>query len=514
MTSPAPTHGAIATPHRLATDAGRRAFEAGGNALDAALAAAAVLAVVYPHNTGIGGDLVALVRSPDGRVSAVNATGWAPAGASSAAMRRRHGAELPVRGMDTLTVPGAVRGWQALAARGARLPREDLLRAAVACAEDGVPVAASLALCLASEWPALPDEGFRRVFGTRGRPRQRGEQLRQPALARTLRTLAHDGWDAMYTDVAGGLVDRLRGRGVAFEPDDWSEFVVDESEPLVLEWRGMRVHTMGPNTQGFALLRNLVALDRDGGARVEDVLARSFGEGNVLRDTALGDPRLHDIRVDDLIHAPVAAAEPVAVADPRLARGDTVGVAAADADGWSVSLVQSLFHLFGSGVYDLDSGVLFQNRGSSFSLQEGAVNGLAPRSRPAHTLMPVIVTDPAGEPAFVQATMGGKAQAQIHTHLFLALAAGASARETVDRPRWTVGPYAPGDRSDTVYAEANVPDEAISAFHAAGRPVVTVPPLTEMLGHSNVVRILPGGFDAAADSRSDGSAWIHPDVRA
>lgn len=505
--APVPVRGAIATPHRLATRAGEEAFQAGGNALDAALAAAAVLSVVYPHNTGIGGDLVALVHAPDGTMHGINATGWAAGGGSREALVARHGAALPVRGIDTVTVPGALRGWAAIESLGARLSRSQRLASARTAAREGVPVAASLALCLASEWTAILDDGFRRVFGRSGRALQRGEILVQSALADTLDVLVAEGTGAFYDDRLGaGLAQRLAERGSALRHEDFAEFQADDADPIRLDWRDSQIWTLGPNTQGFALLRAAAALELAGADPDPATIAALFRDGNTLRDTELGDPHRVPIDLDRLIWGSIDETEPEIVGDPRLARGDTIGIAAADADGWSVSLVQSLFHLFGSGIYDVESGVLFQNRGSSFALQAESPNAYGPRTRPAHTLMPVIVTDGAGRMRFVQASMGGKAQAQVHTQLLLRLDAGATAAEAVRAPRWTVGAYAPGDRSDSVYAEADVPDATIAQVLAAGFPVVTVPPLTEMLGHANVVRAMAGGFDAAADPRSDGAA--------
>ncbi|GGA70187.1 gamma-glutamyltranspeptidase [Pseudoclavibacter endophyticus] len=503
-----PTNGAIATPHRLATRAGELAFRSGGTAVDAALAAAATLAVVYPHNTGIGGDLVAIVRDPDGRLHGVNATGWGAERESLEQLVDRYGAEIPRRGVGPITVPGALRGWAVLAEVGARLGRSAHLGTAIEAARDGVTVSSSLAMCLAAEWATLDDPDARAALGIEDRPLRRGERLMQPALARTLELLERDGFDAFYEgELADEVVSGLAAKGARFTAQDFASFAADRTDPIGIDWRGLRVSTLGPNTQGFGLLRAAAALDTSE-REAPELIARLFSEANHLRDTALGDPRHAPVDIAPLVHGDVDLPEPATVPDPRLARGDTIGIAAADAEGWAVSLVQSQFHLFGSGVYDPGTGILFHNRGYSFSLDAAAPGRFGPRVRPAHTLMPVVVTDAAGEPAFVQATMGGKAQAQIHTQLLLRLAGGASAAEAVAAPRWTVGAYAPGDRSDSVYAEADVPDEVVARLHDEGYPIVTVPPLTEMLGHSNVVRRVGTGFDAAADPRSDGAAYV------
>jgi gamma-glutamyltranspeptidase len=241
--------GAIASPHHLATEAGEDAFRAGGTAIDAALAAAAVLDVVYPNQTALGGDAVALVRTPEGAVHCVNATGGAPAAQTTERLRGVHGAELPFRGIDTVTVPGAVRGWETLRTFGARLDWSAYFTAAVRHAADGVPVARSLGAAIAEKRDVLAaDPGCSAVFLRDGAPLRRGELLRQPALADSLARLQADGPDALYGGELGRRLARgLADRGGVLTVDGLAGFRAERATPLTAGFRGYDVVTSPPN---------------------------------------------------------------------------------------------------------------------------------------------------------------------------------------------------------------------------------------------------------------------------
>lgn len=503
---------AVASPHALATAAGERALRDGGSAVDAAIAAAITTAVVYPHNTSIGGDVVALLRSPDGRIVCVNATGWAPAAVDADRIAADNDGRMPGRGALTVTVPGAVAGWAALHALGARLPWEAHFRDAIRLARDGFVVGHSLAFCLSYVWPRLPaDPGMSAVFAPDGRPVRRGERVVQPALADTLAEVASAGPAGFYEgEVPRRIVDLLSSHGSAMSVDDFSSFEAETTASLSRPWRGLDVHTSPPNTQGFALLRTLRTLGSTPPDAVPPLaLAHAFDEGNALRTRALGDPRGAAVDVGALIDSPV----PQGAADtpaPLRPRGDTIGVASADADGWAVSLIQSVFELFGSGLLEPSTGVILQNRGAMFGLEEGHPGRIAPRMRPPHTLMPVMSTR-AGALHHVAACMGGYGQPQIHAQLLLALEAGASPSDALDAPRWIVGAQRPDEDPRTVYAEAGVADDAIAAFVDDGRAVVAMPDRSELFGHANLISIrADGGLVAASDPRSDGAAVVAP----
>jgi gamma-glutamyltranspeptidase len=503
--------GAIATPHTSATDAAVAVFADGGTAIDAAIAAAAVLTVVYPHNVALGGDLIALVRAPGQPAVCVNASGWSAAATDVAAMRSAHGSTLPARGADPVTVPGGVRGWESLRRFGSRLPWSRLLEPAERVAAAGVPLAPSVAASLVHPENAdlIGTGDFDRVFAPDGRPLRAGELFRQPQLATTFAALRAGGPDEFYR---GGLAERtvqfLRSAGSRLDAADLADFEPELCEPISIDHRGLRVLTSPPNTHGFLMLRALKAVEdhiADPVGAGIGALMRAFHQGNRVRTALLADPRQADVDVAALIHGEVPAA---AGAGRPGARGDTVGIAAADSDGVAVSLIQSVYDAFGSGLIDPQTGILFHNRGTGFSLDAGSPNVLAPRKRPAHTLMPVM-TMRDDRVRHVLATMGGQGQPQILTQLLLHMLDGATAADAVAAPRAIVGPQLYGGTDDSLVAETGIDDVAAAALAATGFDVLDVPRHTEALGHANAVQICAdGAFAAAADPRADGSAVV------
>jgi gamma-glutamyltranspeptidase len=508
----------IATPHAEATAAGLRAFERGGNALDAALAAAAVLTVVYPHNCALGGDLFALVRDADGTTASVNASGPAARSVDVAALRRR-GDTMPETGPDTITVPGLVAGWERIHALGAALAWEDALSDAATLAADGVPVAPSLGTALADA-DLDGDPGMQAVFAPGGRALRTGDHLRQPALAATLRRLAAAGARDFYDGELGQrLADGLAACGSQVRPGDLRGFAADVTPPLAARFGELDLLTSPPNASGVLLLQALAAVQA---ADLDDplgndagVLAEIFRAGAEDRDRLLGDPRtgeggaaelLAAERVEAIVDRAVRAAAGDRAAAPvqrnRRPTGDTVAVVAVDADGRAVSLIQSLFHAFGAGILDPGTGVLLHNRGSFFTLADGHPNALLPGRRPAHTLMPVLV-EHDGALRGVLGTMGGKVHAQILTHVLLALRAGVAPQEAVDAPRWIVGGMEAGERDDTVRIEDGVGSGARRALEQARLRLVDVPRDSEWLGHAQAIWLAPD-VAVGSDRRADG----------
>lgn len=510
--------GALATPHSLATEAGARAYSDGGNAIDAAIAAAAVLTVVYPHNVALGGDLIALIRTPDGQVRCVNASGWAGRAVDAADQRARHGHWLPARGAESVTVPGGVRGWEALRRLGARLEWADTLAAAETAARTGVPVAPSLAASLVGAEAAdlVGTEDFDRVFRPGGVSLCSGDEFVQPALADSFATLRDCGPDSFYEGALGArCVDYLGSRGSVLTVDDFAAFQPEIVAPIATEFGGLTVLTSPPNTHGLLLLRALRAIDElaisgplgDG----LGTLMRIFHRGNVLRAEHVADPRFADVDTDALINdglnvmADVGDGGP---GPPGLPHGDTVGVAAADSDGYVVSLIQSLYYAFGSGLIDPDTGILFHNRGIGFALDADSPNVIAPRKRPLHTLMPAMTLD-EGTPRHVLATMGGQGQPQILAQVLLRALAGATAEESVAAPRAVVGLQSDGATADSVTIESDIEAAARDSVARSGLAIIDVAPSSEELGHTNVVFIDAGNaMTAASDPRSDGAAVV------
>ena len=500
--------GAISTSHHLATEAGAAALAAGGTAIDAALAAAATLCVVYPNNVALGGDLVALVRDPAGKIHFLNATGPSAAAQTLEALRAKHGEQLPLRGIDSVSLPGGVCGWNSLHELGAKLPWADHFEAARRYARDGFPNSKSVAQALNDLRSILDqDPGAREVFYPGGEPLAEGETLTQPALANTLDALATGGSREFYEgELAKRWIAGLQSHGSKLSLDDAKNYSAQWDTAIEAGYEGHRVVTGPPNTSGFMLLRALQEI----AAGIEDPLgagagelAHAFAASNAVRAAHLGDPVFDTASGADLI-AMQAPVHPLpGVPKPS---GDTVGLSAVSEDGWAISLVNSVYHGFGAGILDPDTGILFQNRGTSFSLDATSPNAFEPGKRPRHTLMPVLI-EHEGELAWVPATMGGSAQPQIHAQLLLRSLAGATPHEATHAPRWIVEEPA-ADGSVTILVEEDVPLETRTALEGSGFKIKIVPPHTEKLGHSNLIRVTPESYDAASDPRSDGSAII------
>ncbi|TMR89088.1 gamma-glutamyltransferase family protein [Nonomuraea basaltis] len=493
-------HCAIASPHVLATAAAKKAIARGGNAIDAALAAAVTLTVVYPHNTGLGGDLIALIRSPDGRISCVNASGPAPAGIDVAALRSRSGGQMPVSGPDTITVPGAVAGYAALHASGAALTWPDHFAAAIRHAE-GTPVVPGLAAAIAEAGDLIvADPGMRAVFGSL----RVGETLRQEALAATLAEIAAQGPEVLYGGRLGErLVAGLQALAVPIALGDLAAYEVERSDPLHRAFRGFDVYTSPPNTQGFLLLQALGALERtDPQGEDSGQLAAIFHRGIADRTRHLADPRFAQVDVDALLLGPSHQAAGPAITGR--ASGDTVAVVTADSEGHAVSLIQSLFHSFGAGLLEPSTGMVMHNRGAFFSLDAASPNVIAPGKRPAHTLMPVMVTQEE-RLAWSMGTMGGKAQPQILTQVLLRLLDGEQPADAVAAPRWVVGGMEAGQPEDTISPEMDLSPRTIAALTASGSPIIPLPPASEWVGHAQVVG---GATSAGSDPRCDGASAV------
>ena len=512
---------AVATPHPFASQAAAAAFASGGNAVDAALHAAVTLAVVYPHMCGVGGDLFALVQNPDGKLVAIDSSGRAPLAADADALRARHGDRMPDSGPATITVPGAVRGWQALHAQGADLGWADALSAAIEAA-DGFPVSADLAGSLARWADTLgADPGFASVFLADGVPRT-GDPLAQPALASTLRTLADEGPDALYGGNLGArFVDGLRSLGAPLSVEDLASHSADLVPPLRGRYRDLDVSVAPPASQGFVLLEALAAvqrleLDPDPVGPDAGTLALVLAAAAADRDRHLADPEAMSIHVSALLDDGHLAALSDTVRDsaghtgpphrePHVP-GDTIALVAADADGWGVSLLQSLYSGFGAGVVEPSTGIVPHDRGACFTLEPGHPNVLAPGKRPAHTLMPVAVHRD-GNLAALAGTRGGHGQPQIDLMVLArAFDLGLSPSDAVAAPRWLVGGMSPLGEDRWIHAEGSVPETALAGFARAGFRVEPCGPLDRAVGHAQLLVVGDGALVAGSDPRADGGA--------
>ncbi len=508
---------AIATPHWAATRAGVAAFDAGGNAVDAALAAAVTLAVVYPHMCGVGGDLFALVQAVNGQTIALNASGAAPLAIDVEAIRAKHEA-MPEYGPLTITVPGAVSGWAALAELGADLPLQRAFGPAVEYARDGIPVARSLASSLAWEPERLfVDPGMRSVFTRNDAPLTEGDPLVQPNLARTLEAIAVQGRSALYGgEVGKRLVAGLRAAGSPMDLEDLTACRPELDSPIAAPYRDLHVSVVPPNSQGFALLEILLAVERleidpDPLGADAALLAEVFAAASEDRDRHNADPRHTRVPVGTLLDEGHIAALCDQVRAGRVGvgggnAGDTIALATADGDGRAVSLIQSLSSGFGSGILEPSTGILCHNRGQGFSLDPDSPNVLAGGKRPAHTLMPVMAHRD-GRLAAVTGSMGGGGQPQINFQdLIRAFDLGLDPGAAVSAPRWLMGgmDLHPGR---FVELEAGVPVWVREAFQRSDFALRPLGELDDGVGHAQLVRVADDGtFIAATDPRADGEA--------
>jgi oxamate amidohydrolase len=517
--------GVIATPHALATRAGVEAYAAGGNAVDAALAAAAVLTVVYPHQCALGGDLFALVAQPDGQCQSVNGSGAAAAGVMAEGLRPRY-EEVPDSGPIPITVPGIVHAWQTIHGLGAALGFARLLAPAIAAAREGVPVSRSLERGIQQRLGVVSrDPGLSARFLADGKPLCRGMSLRQPQLAVTLERLADSGAAAFYSGtLAGQMVGYLRRLGSVLSESDFAEHRTHIDSPLTLALGRFELQTSPPNSQGFVLLEALAAVQAAG----ESWEAMTPGSRRLLlalltaiedRDRYLGDPRHAPVPLEQLL-APRALRERMQALDRGAsaaspgnppAHGDTVAVCALDGNGMAVSLIQSVFQLFGSGILEPLSGVIFHNRGRGFSLRRGAANELLPGTRPAHTLMPLIVRQ-GGRVRAALGCVGGRAQPQILAQVLPAVTSEhGPLAAALRRPRWVVGSKDIDCALPTVAIEADAPAGWDSSLRIAGYDLQRISALNELVGHAQAVRVRADGtLEGASDPRSDGAAAVLP----
>ncbi len=509
------TEVALAAPHRLAVAAGEQAVRAGGNALDAALAAAMVLTVVYPHQCSLGGDLSALVRSPDGEVTAVLSLG-ASAAAIDVAMIRSRG-RMPRQGPLTVTVPGAVAGWIELSRLGARFPLARPLRAAAALADAGCQVSAGLARAIGDRIAAVrADPGLSALLlDAAGNPRT--GRLLQPQLARTLDQLAEDP-DGFYRGaVAERLAAGLARLGSPLTREDLAAHRAERAEPLTLATTDAHWWAAPPPAQGATVL---ALLAEPAGAS----LLNRARAAHRARATLLGDPAGGEIDIAGLRAPGRDDGDDVraAIAGERVG-GDTVAVTAVDADGTCVSLIQSVFQSFGAGLLEPDTGIVLHNRGSAFVVLDDPdaharhPAALAPRRRPPHTLCPLIGEGAGGAVRVALGCQGGRAQPLILAQVAADTADPASRLSAVlSRPRWVVGDRDLGFDTETVLAEPGAqpypsvaPPAGAGASVAATLPVFAAPEGgDDRCGHVQVARITGSKLEAAADPRADGSAVV------
>jgi gamma-glutamyltranspeptidase/glutathione hydrolase len=532
--------GAVVAPHHLATAAGLSMLERGGSAVDAAIATNAVLGVVQPSGCGIGGDAFWLIWDPAaGRQLALNGSGRSPAAASAVVHRERGRTHLPWAGPLTITVPGAVRSWGDAHDRFGRLPRAQILARAIELASDGFPAwDGFIGSVEASVAPFTKDVGtdgaWFSIYRPNGRAWRPGERVRVPALAATMGRLADHGWAEFYEgDVAARQARGLAAAGSPITEDDLRAHTSTWNDPISTTYRGVIVTTHRPNSQGMVALEILNLLEtfeppwasvfaagRNADARWAHLGIESAKLAMADRDTWVTDPESLDIPLDLLLSKEYAKAQAARI-DPSRARpaadsrnprgGGTIWLGVVDADGMCVSLIESNYGGFGSGVVDPDTGIHYQNRGAYFSLDPDHPNVLAPRKRTLHTLMPgMLFRD--GRPWVVVGSMGGDAQPQIHAQVVSALVdGGVDVATAVAQPRWFADPVDHFAPPDMVRIEPRFADGVLDDLAAMGHPLHRVRAYESSMGHCHAIELVDGGpaapdgsVAAATDPRSAG----------
>jgi gamma-glutamyltranspeptidase / glutathione hydrolase len=521
LRSPVFARNVVATSQPLAAQAGLGMLLRGGNAVDAAIAAAAALAIVEPCSNGLGSDNFAILWH-GGRLHGLNSSGTAPAAWTRDYFLRKHGESFPMRGWDSVTVPGAVAGWVALSQRFGRLPFGDLIQPAIELAERGYGVGVVTADKWARAEPLLRDQpGFAAAFLPRGRAPTPGERFVFTEAGATLRRIAETRGEAFYRgEVAERLVAHCREHGGAMTLADLAGYAPDWVEPIAMDFAGHRVHQIPPNGQGIAALMALGMLrHHDLASRPVDSLEAQHLQIEAMKlafaDTYrwVADARaMSEVTAADLLDDNYLA-ERAKLIHPQRAqsfgpgqppRGGTVYLTAADAEGNMVSMIQSNYMGFGSGIVVPGTGVSLQNRGHGFTLEAGHPNVVAPGKRPFHTIIPGFLTRD-GRPQMSFGVMGGNMQPQGHVQtLVRMLVHGQNPQAACDAPRWKVGTGLEID------CEHTMAPRLVEGLRGLGHQLAPTPDSYMDFGSGQFIWRMSGdaddGYVAASDSRREGQA--------
>jgi gamma-glutamyltranspeptidase/glutathione hydrolase len=514
----------VTAPHALAAQAGARILAEGGNAIEATLATAAALCVVYPHMTGLGGDSFWLIAEPGAAPVSIDGAGRSGS-AVTTALYRDHGlSEVPWRGpLAANTVAGAVSAWDAaweVSRRwGGRLPLTRIFEDAMALAKAGTQVTAGHADAATRFRAQLePVQGFAHLHFIRGAPPRAGDLLQQSALAGTFAQLAREGLSSFYTGkLSQQLHAQLEAAGAPLSREDLAAQRAAVGTPLRLALPFAELFNCGPPSQGLASLMILGIFSRLGVAAVDSFahvhgLIESTKLAFTVRDREIGD-RADGASLASFLSAPELGSAAARIDLERAAPwacgpgdGDTTWFGAMDRAGRAVSAIQSLYFEFGSGIGLPESGFVWQNRGCAFRLEGQGPNVLKFRSKPFHTLNPALARFADGR-TMVYGAMGGEGQPQTQAALFTRYAFyGQDLQQAISAPRWLLG-RTWGESRASLRIENRFSDELIDALAAAGHPVERVGAYDQSMGHAGAIVHIPGrGFEGASDPRSDGAA--------
>jgi len=522
--SPVFARNIVSTSHPVAVQAGLRMMQAGGNAVDAAIAAAAVMMVAEPCSNGLGSDMFCILW--DGKqLQGLNASGRAPAAWTPRYFRDKYGADAktpPKRGWDSVTVPGAVAGWVALHGRHGKLPFADLLAPAIELAERGygVPVIIQHKWTAAASLPELTTQpGFAQTFLPHGRAPHVGERFAMPEAARTLRLIADTRGEAFYRgEIAAAVEAHARAHGGAMTAADFAAYQPEWVTPISRDYRGYTVHEIPPNGQGIAALIALGILERfDLGALPVDGIASQHLQIEAMK-LAFADVYRHVGEPATMTLTPAQMLDDAyldsraRLIDPARAQeygpghgpqGGTIYLTAADESGMMVSFIQSNYMGFGSGVVVPGYGLSLQNRGHGFTLDESRANVVGPGKRPFHTIIPAFLTK-GGAPVMSFGVMGGDMQPQGHLQtLVRMLDYRQQPQAACDAPRWRVN-------AGIVNAENGFDAATAQGLRELGHRVEPFADSYQDYGAGQFIWRLGDpaveGYAAASDPRRDGQA--------
>jgi gamma-glutamyltranspeptidase / glutathione hydrolase len=518
--------GIVATSQPLASAAGVQMLEQGGNAVDAIIAANATIGLMEPMMNGIGGDLFAIVyEAKTGKLYGLNSGGWAATGETVDLLSSKGITRMPQRGVWSVTVPGAVAGWDALRTRFGTFGFDKLLAPAIYYSENGFP----LSEIIAGNWqPAETNNAanaqFKLTYTPNGHAPKPGEVFKNPDLGASLRRIAQKGKDGFYSGpTADAILSTLRDLGGTMTAADLKEFTPEWVTPLHTTYRGWTVYELPPNSQGMAALEMLNIMERfpikeDGfhSAKAMHVMieAKKLAYSDLLK--YVGDPKFSKIPVDSILgsansdaraklidpHKATCRVEPARFAEIEKGGSETIYMTAIDKDGNIVSLIQSNYSEFGSGIMPTHAGFVLHNRGGLFTLTPNQPNTIAPRKRPLHTIIPAFMEK--GDVRIGFGIMGGWNQSQAHAQFVSDIADyGMNIQQALDAGRFTKGSF---DGCD-VQIESKVPASTLAELRAMGHDITVKSTRTGTFGYGQAVMSNGDGVHfGASDPRTDGAA--------
>ena len=519
--------GIVATSHYLASQAGAQALAKGGSAMDAAIAANAVLGVTEPMMNGIGGDLFLIYwDAKAGKLYGLNASGWAPRKLTIEFLAQHGITTMPHDGIQSVTVPGAVDGWSQAHKRFGRLPWKELFTPAIYYAEHGYAVPEIIQDYWVDEEAKLRKTAeATRVFLPGNKVPELGARFTNPDIAKALRLIAEQGRDAFYKgEIAKAIVSTSTALGGTMEPQDLADFSAEWVEPISTDYRGWKVYELPPNVQGMAALEMLNIMEKfqpdkagpKGAVELhKKIEAMKLAYADLYRYNA--DQRFAKVPVMGLLDKTYAA-ERAAKIDPDKANcnpgaghpatSDTTYLAAVDKDGNIASLIQSNYSGFGSGVVVNGMGFALQNRGALFSLDASHPNALQPRKRPFHTIIPAFME--RGDVHIGFGIMGGANQPLAHAQFVSNFVDyGMNIQGALEAPRFTV---TSGQVSCDILIESRVVPDVIQALRQKGHNLIVRAEFTSLMGRGQAVmhNSKTGMNSAASDPRADGAAEPEP----